>query len=192
MMSALEIVRRSIAPRRITPVAANGAPITILFTDMEGFTQMTERLGDKRALAVVRDHNRIVRNEVATYGGTEVELQGDGFLLAFSALRSGLECAIAIQKAFAAYNQKHDEQPIRVRMGVHHGVTICEAGKFFGKTVILATRIAAQARGEEILVSTFVRDMLGATAAALRFGEPRELELHGLGGTHPVCALGWR
>ena len=72
----------------------------------------------------------------AGHGGHEVELQGDGFLLAFSSERSALLCAIAIQRAFAAYSEAHPEEPIRVRIGLHTGEVLKDADKFFGKTVI--------------------------------------------------------
>lgn len=188
---AFEIVRRSVFLRRLSPVLGDGE-VTILFSDMEGFTQMTERLGDRRALAVVRDHNRIVRDELTLHGGHEVELQGDGFLLAFAEIRQGIECAVAIQRALAAYNCKHEDEPIRVRMGLHHGKTIRDANRFFGKTVILATRIAGHARGGEILVSAMARELVEAATAAFRFGETQRLELKGLSGTHAVCAVGWQ
>ena len=166
--------------------------VTLLFSDMEGFAPMIERLGDRRAHAVMQDHNRIFRHEIAAHGGTEVELQGDGFVLAFAEPRRGLACAIAIQRALAAYNHLHREQPIRVRIGLHAGETIREANKFFGKTVILAARIAAQARSEEILVSDSIRDLVELRDRTICFGETRELELKGLVGRHTVCPVAWR
>src|SRR4029077_15658304 len=74
--------------------AAADGQVTIVFSDMEGFTEMTERLGDLRAHKVIRDHNAIVREQVKAHGGVEVELQGDGFLLAFPRAADALGCAI--------------------------------------------------------------------------------------------------
>jgi class 3 adenylate cyclase len=150
---------------------------------------MTERLGDRAAHEVVKAHNAIVREQVRVHEGAEVELQGDGFLLAFGDVRRGLACAIAIQRAFAAYSAAHPGQPIRVRIGLHTGEAIQEADRFFGKTVILAARIAAQARGREILVSAATRDAAGD--AAIRFGAPRELGLKGLAGMYALYPVGW-
>lgn len=70
-------------------------------------------------------------------------------------------------------------------------MTLREAQKFFGKTVILAARIAAQARGGEILVSSLVKQ-LTESAGDLRFGPAREASLEGLSGTHVLHALEWR
>src|SRR5207237_206626 len=78
----------------------------------------------------------------------------------------------------------------RVRIGLHTGEPIREGDRFFGKTVILTARIAAQARGGEILVSTIMRQ-LAESAHAFTFGPARDLSLKGLAGTHRVFAVGW-
>jgi class 3 adenylate cyclase len=170
-------------------VAPNGT-VTLMFSDMEGFTAMTERLGDLKAREVIRRHNGIVREQLAAHGGYEVELQGDGFLLAFASARSAILCAVAIQRAFAAYNREHAEEPIRVRIGLHTGETLKDADKFFGKAVILAARIAAQAKGGEILVSSLLRD-LTASVGDLRFGAAREVDLKGISETQSLVRVDW-
>ena len=91
--------------------AAPDGTVTILFSDIEGSTQMTERLGDQRWLQVLREHNRIVREQVAAHGGFEVKSQGDGFMIAFQSARRALLCAVAIQRAFAAYGATHTDEP---------------------------------------------------------------------------------
>jgi class 3 adenylate cyclase len=161
-----------------------------MFSDIEGFTPMTERLGDLKANAVMRDHNRIVREQLAVYGGLEVKAQGDGFMLAFSSARRALRCAVAIQQALAAYNRDHADTPLRVRIGLHTGEAVVEAGDFFGKTVILAARIAAQARGGEILVSALVKE-LTASAGDIRFDSTREAVLKGLSGSYTLHPVVW-
>lgn len=162
--------------------------VTIVFSDMEGFSAMTQRLGDRAAHKVIQVHNRVVRRAVKTHGGREVELQGDGFLLAFPDAAQALRCTRAIQRDFAAYGRKHPQQPIRVRIGVHSGKPIKEGDRFFGITVILAARIAAQAAGGETLVSQAVREQF-ADDSGFRFDSGRSTELKGLTGTHHMYAL---
>jgi len=169
-------------------VAADGT-VTLMFSDMEGFTEMTERLGDQAAHRVIQAHNTLVRREVAAHGGAELELQGDGFLLAFADPRNALRCAIAIQRTFSAYSAAHPEQPIRVRIGLHTGEAIKEQDRFFGKTVILAARIAAQAKGGEILVSSLVKEL--TAGAGVRFDGQRDVALKGLAGTYTLHAVEW-
>ena len=171
--------------------AAPDGTVTLMFSDMEGFTAMTERLGDLAARTVIGHHNRIVRHQLAAHGGFEVELQGDGFLLAFPSARRALLCAIAIQRDMAAHSAAHPDEPIRVRIGLHTGEALREADKFFGKTVILAARIAAQAQGGEILVSSLVKE-LTQSAGDLRFDAGRDAALKGLSGTYTLHPVGWR
>jgi class 3 adenylate cyclase len=109
-------------------------------------------------------------------------------MLAFRSAASALRCAIETQKAFAAYAKDHPDGAVRVRMGLHTGEVIKEADDFFGKNVILAARIAAQAKGGQVLVSSLVKD-LTESAQEFTFGKPQQLIIKGLSGTYQVHAL---
>jgi len=146
-------------------------------------------LGDQRWLELLRGHNAIVRNRVAAHEGFEVKSEGDGFMLAFQSARKALECAVDIQRAFAKRNDSADE-PIRVRIGLHTGEALREADDFYGKNVILAARIASQAQGGEVLVSSLLKQ-LAESAVGVTFGEGREVELKGLAGPHRVFEVAW-
>ena len=78
---------------------------------------------------------------------------------------------------------------------MHAGEAISEEGDFFGRSVIVAARIAAQARGGEILVSEALKERAelgdGEPDAGIRFDAGRELELKGLTGTHLVYRADW-
>jgi class 3 adenylate cyclase len=182
------IVRRE--PAALRRHAAPDGTVTILFTDIEGSTAMTERLGDRRWVELLRAHNAIVREHVAAHGGFEVKSQGDGFMLAFQSARRALQCAVALQRAFATYNGAHADEPLRVRIGLHAGEVIKEADDFIGKNVILAARIAAQAHGGEILVSGLFRELM-ESANEFSFSVPREIELKGLSGMWRVHTVAW-
>jgi class 3 adenylate cyclase len=174
----------------LRPHAAPDGTVTILFSDIEGSTQMTERLGDQRWLQVLREHNRIVREELAAHGGFEVKSQGDGFMLAFQSARRAVHCAVAIQRAIAARNRRQGEESLRVRIGLHAGEVIREADDFFGKNVILAARIAAAARGGEVLVSALVKE-LTHSSGDIAFAAERDVDLKGLSGTHRLVRVAW-
>jgi eukaryotic-like serine/threonine-protein kinase len=184
-----------LAVQRETPdLAAHAAPdgaVTIMFSDIEGFTTMTERLGDRRMQELLRTHNTIVRRELAAYGGFEVKSYGDGFMLAFVDARNAVRCAVAIQRALEKLNEEQVDTPIRVRVGLHTGRAIRERDDFFGKNVIVAARIAAQARGGEILVSQRFRELAGLDDELL-FGPPRDVELKGLTERYVVHEVLWR
>jgi class 3 adenylate cyclase len=165
--------------------------ITMLFTDIEGSTEMVERLGDEAWVEILRAHNALVRAIVARFDGIEVKAQGDGFMLAFQSSRMGLGCAIEIQRALELYAIRHPEHAPRVRVGVHSGFAIHEDADFFGLNVILAARIADRARGGEILVSQQLREFVHADDE-VNFLEGQELTLKGLAGRHMVYPVMWR
>jgi class 3 adenylate cyclase/tetratricopeptide (TPR) repeat protein len=188
----IDIVAASIDVQRpdLTPHAAPDGTVTLMFSDMEGFTEMTRRLGDLGAREVIRRHNAIVRQACSAHGGYEVELQGDGFLLAFGSARAALRCAMAIQRALEDDARGHPEQPIRVRIGLHTGEVLRDADKFFGATVILAARIASQAAGGEILASSLLKE-LTESLGDLRFGAERAVALKGFPAPHRVFPVEW-
>jgi class 3 adenylate cyclase len=137
---------------------AAGGFSTLLFTDIEGSTALTDRLGDAAARNVLREHERITREALNAHGGSEVKTMGDGFMASFGSATKALECAVAIQRAFDA--PESTEHGIRVRIGLNAGEPIAEDDDLFGTAVIVAARIAAQAQGGEILVSDVVRQLV--------------------------------
>ena len=169
--------------------AAPDGTITILFSDIEDSTSMTERLGDERWIGLLRSHNAIFRDRLAAHDGIEVKNQGDGFMLVFSDPAAALRCAAEVQHALAERAATSPDEGIRVRMGMHTGTAIAEEGDFFGRNVILAARIAAAADGGEVLVSEEAHER--TADAGLPFDDGRELDLKGLTGTHRVFRVIW-
>ena len=109
-------------------------------------------------------------------------------MIASQSARRAVHCAIGIQKGLAHYNEQATE-PIQVR-GLHTGEVLKDADDFFGRHVILASRIAGKARGGEILVSSLLKD-LTESGGDIRFGEERAVELKGLSGNHRVHEVVW-
>ena len=164
--------------------------ITLMFSDLVGYSAMTERLGDADAQEVLHTHTAIVREEIAAHGGFEVKAQGDGFMIAFPSARRAVGCAVAIQRAMAAYDE-HARAPIGLRIGIHTGEATSEEHDFYGRSVIVAARVAAAAESGEILVSSFVRELTAGTGDVF-FDGGREVVLKGLAGAQRVYAVDWR
>jgi class 3 adenylate cyclase len=165
--------------------------VTIMFSDIEHSTELTERLGDRAWQELLREHNALIREQLQKHDGYEVKTMGDGFMVAFESARKGIECAVAIQRAFAARDAANGER-VKVRLGLHAGEAIREGDDFYGKNVILASRVAGQAKGGEIIVSSPLRQSVEGGMDASLFGEPRDLQLKGLSGTQRVFAVEWR
>ncbi len=176
-------------------VAAGAAPTpvgtvhTLLFTDVEGSTALTQRLGDARARDLLREHERIVREALKAHGGSEVKTMGDGFMASFSSASTALECAIAMQRAFAQHNESAEE-PIKVRVGLNAGEPIAEDDDLFGTAVNEAARITATANGGEILVSNVVREL--AKGKDFLFADIGERQLKGFDESVRLFEVRWK
>jgi class 3 adenylate cyclase len=167
---------------------------TILFTDVEGSTALTQRLGDAKAREVLRQHERIVREALKSHAGSELKTTGDGFMASFSSATRALESAIAMQRAFAAHNESAEE-PILVRVGMNAGEPIAEddpdgRSDLFGTAVIRAARIAAEAKGGEILVANVVREL--AEGKQFLFTDRGDVTLKGFDEPVRLYEVRWR
>jgi len=169
--------------------SAPDGTVTLLFSDIEGSSRLTERLGDDRWMELLGIHNTIVRAQLDEHGGYEVKSQGDGFMVAFPAARQAVMCAIDIQRALLRRSARSDF-PIRVRIGVHTGEAIHRQGDFFGRSVVLAARIAAHAQGGDILISALVRDLV-AERGDIELRDAGQAEFKGLDGRHQLFEVAW-
>ncbi len=149
---------------------------TILFSDVEGSTALTDRLGDSKARELLREHERITREALKAHGGSEVKTMGDGFMTSFGSATKALECAIAIQRAFAEHNDSAEE-PIKVRIGLNAGEPIAEDEDLFGTTVNMAARICSKADSGQILAPIVVRELVAGKG--FLFADRGETDLRG-------------
>ncbi len=170
-------------------VPAAGGLVTIHYTDVEGSTALTQRLGDAKARELLREHERMVREALNALGGSEVKTMGDGFMASFSSATKALECAIAMQRAFAQHNESAAE-PINVRIGLNAGEPIAEDEDLFGTAVNLAARICAHAEAGQILAPIVVREL--AAGKQFMFADLGEAELRGFEDPVRLYELRWR
>ncbi|MEP7217206.1 MAG: adenylate/guanylate cyclase domain-containing protein, partial [Anaerolineaceae bacterium] len=186
MGSSIVAVTNAVQAERpnLTLNAAPDGSITLMFTDIENSTALTEQLGDAKWLEILREHNAVVQREVKRHGGKVVKNRGDGYMLTFASPAHGLDCALAIQQALA------EHEVIRVRIGLHTGNPTREGEDFFGTDVNLAARVADKALGGQVLVSERVHALL-ARAHPERFGEAVEVGLKGLAGSHRLYPVQW-
>jgi len=165
--------------------------VTVLFSDVEGSTDLRTREGDDIAQEVMRTHERLLREQLPAYGGREVVFMGDGFMVAFASARKALECAVAIQRAFEGHNLSGPAHAIRVRIGLNSGEVLRESGTLYGTAVNAAARISAKASGEQILVSQVTRD-LTAGVRDLSFVDRGMFSLKGFPNQFRLSELSWR
>jgi class 3 adenylate cyclase len=149
---------------------------TILFTDIEGSTSLTQRLGDARAMSVLRTHDEIVAGALERNAGSEVKHTGDGLMASFRSVVAGIESAVQIQRGLAGATDRL-EAPLRVRIGIAAGEPVTERDDLFGAAVQLAARLCSRAEPGAILVSGAVRDL--ALGKGFGFRKRRPLRLKG-------------
>lgn len=148
----------------------------ILFTDLEGSTTLTQRLGDAGAMAVLRRHDEIVRSALERTGGTEVKHTGDGVMASFRSVAASIDAAVHIQRGLAEA-EREGSMPAGVRIGIAAGEPVTERDDLFGTAVQLAARLCSRAAARSILVSSAVRDL--AQGKGYRFGTSKSLRLKG-------------
>ena len=188
--TSLDIVADAAVADPMVVAPFGGGTLTIVFSDIEQSTRRTEELGDAGWLRLLGLHNSVVRHQLERHGGHEVKAQGDGFMLAFPSARAGVLFAIAVQRTLDAHGRSQPADLMRVRIGMHTGEAIVEDGDLFGHSVVLAARIAGQARGREVLVSSLVREIV-ESRGDLAFGPTREAQLKGLAGVHNLHPILW-
>jgi len=146
---------------------------TILFTDIEGSTKLTQRLGDARAMALLRRHDQVVREALRRNAGSEVKHTGDGVMAAFRSVAAAVQAAIEIQRTLASSDASGSES-LPVRIGIAAGEPVAEGDDLFGSVVQLAARLCQRAKPGTILVSGAIRDLtLGKGFVFARAGQIR-------------------
>jgi len=143
--------------------------VTLFFTDVEGSTQLLQRIGDTYA-QVLGDHRRLFRESVEQHGGCVVDHRGDEFFVVFEDARRAADAAVAAQRAFASHDWPEGVE-LRVRMGMHTGDPDVREDTYFGLDVHLAARIAQAGSGGQVLLSQRTRDALDATHELDDLGE---------------------
>jgi class 3 adenylate cyclase len=150
---------------------APGGELAVLFTDIEGSTQLIERLGENAALRLLRRHFALLRTAAAEHHGREVKSLGDGLMIVFTAVPDAVACAAAMQEAVLC-----EQELLGLRIGIHAGEPTREGDDYFGTPVIIARRLCDSAGPGQTLVS----DAVSRLVAERQFEPLGRLTLKGL------------
>ncbi len=146
--------------------------VTFLFTDIEGSTQLLQRMGKEYA-TILEDQRILLRTAFAKYGGVEIDTQGDSFFVVFPQANQAIQAAAQAQNAMAAHSWPEGGS-VRVRMGLHSGEPWIGPTGYVGLDVHRAARICAAGHGGQVLISE-------ATRILVEQSLPEGLSLHSLG-----------
>jgi class 3 adenylate cyclase len=163
--------------------------VTILFTDLVGYTQLESRVGPVAAEELRGEHFRLLRDVVGDAGGREVKNTGDGLMVAFESAAAAVSCAVLIQQRFGRRNRSAEE-PLSIKVGVSAGDASTADGDVFGMPVIEAARLCDHCSGGQILAKELVAHLAAGRAHA--FTPVGALELKGLPEPISAVEVHWR
>ena len=164
--------------------------VTVLFSDIAGFTGISEKLGEKELLYLLTMYLTVMTHVVESYGGTVGEVLGDGILafwntpdvvedhaaLAVASALAQQECVRALNDQFQ--REMHLPTPLSIRIGINTGVVLTgnigskEKMKFgcIGDAVNAASRLEGLCKlyGSNIIVSEETHNLLPPGAFVTR------------------------
>jgi len=132
--------------------------VSLLFTDIEGSTQLQHRLGEQYH-DVVAEHRRLLEQAFDEHSGVVVDRQTESFFVGFARARYAVAAAAAAQRALATHDWPDGVQ-VKVRMGIHSGDPEVAGDRYVGLAVSRAARICASAHGGQVLLSSSARALL--------------------------------
>jgi adenylate cyclase len=163
--------------------------VTLMLSDIADAPTAAQELGDEAWEQLLRDHHTLVEHVVEHYNGQLVKFERDGFFATFNSAHAGLHAAIELQRTFAA--PAAGDRTLAVRVGLHSGFLLANPEQPLGRNVVLASRIAAEAKGGEILVSSTLKQYT-ETDPGFSFETHGEYHFKGVLGQHAVYAVRWR
>jgi TolB-like protein/class 3 adenylate cyclase/Flp pilus assembly protein TadD len=148
----------------VNNVVSNQRLLVLMFTDLVGSSAMKTKLGDvEYANKVVRPHNRIFREIIASIPGAEENnYTGDGFLATFPRVSDAVNAALRFQ--YALRNYPWEVAPITTRIGIHIGETVLLEGSEAGRLLIashaadMCARLMSLAQGGQTLLTRHAFD----------------------------------
>jgi class 3 adenylate cyclase len=189
-LSSIDVIASALEPvvPELGTMSSPDGAVTLMLSDIADAAKAAEELGPERWEQLIRDYHVLVEQVVTHHSGEVVKFQHDGFLASFNSAHGGLHAAVELQRTFAAGPAEH--RSLAVRIGVHSGFVLGNPDQLMGRNVVLAARIAAQAKGGEILISSTAKEYTQSDPR-FRFEEHGEYHFKGLLGEHVVYSLLW-
>ncbi|MBI2994969.1 MAG: adenylate/guanylate cyclase domain-containing protein [Gammaproteobacteria bacterium] len=163
--------------------------LAILFADVSGSTKLFETLGDATARIKVADCLETLSEVTKTHHGTVIKTIGDEIMCTFPNADDAASAACEMHEALLediTEGTGGEATVIKIRVGMHFGPAIQEGGDVFGDAVNVAARMAAQAKGGQIITTQSTIDLLKPQLrASTRFvdrapikGKKEEIEIY--------------
>jgi adenylate cyclase len=192
-LTSIDVIASALEPviPTLGKISSPDGAVTLMLSDIADANNVAEQLGPERWERLLADHRLLVEQLVSRHDGQVMRFERDGFLASFNSTHAGLHAAVELQRTFTGPAGDAGTPAIQVRAGLHSGFVIANPEQMLGRNVVLASRIAGQARAGEILVSSNVKQYT-ETDPSFRFEEHGEYHFKGLHGEHTVYAVSWR
>ncbi len=171
-------------------VTGTSGLVTLVFTDLVGSTEMAESIGDRAADELRREHFTLLREAIAETNGTEVKTIGDAMMASYSTASDAIDGTVAMQQAIELANRAATGPEITMRIGLSAGDATFEDDDWFGRPVVEASRLCAEADGGQILAAEIVR-VLAGNRSDHEIVARGERTLKGLPDPISVCEVTW-
>ncbi len=168
-----EVRRFVMGSRHVVDVEGERVLTTVLFTDIVASTQRAAEVGDRAWSELLQRHHVLVRRELESFRGREIDNAGDGFFATFDGPARAVRCARSIGERVAVVG-------VQIRAGIHTGECEVSGEKVVGINVHTGARILAKAEPGEVLVSQTVMDLVAGSG--LTFEDRGEHGLKGIPG----------
>jgi class 3 adenylate cyclase len=190
-LTSIDVIASALEPviPAVERMSSPDGALTLMLSDIADADTAADGLGQERWEHLLSDHHLLVERLVSQHDGQILKFERDGFLASFNSAHAGLHAGLDLQRTFAGDRQ--DGHGLALRVGLHSGFVIANPEAPLGRNVVLAARIAAQARAGEILVSSTVKQYTEADTS-FQF-EPRgDHHFKGLLGEHTLYSVPWR
>jgi adenylate cyclase len=158
-------------------------PLTVVFTDLEGFTAYTDAHGDAAALALIDEHHQRAAPTVRRWKGRIVKHLGDGLLCTFPKPAAGIGAALDLQASAP--------DPLRLRAGVHMGEAAVTRTDVVGHVVNVAARVCEAAKGGQVLATEEAVEAASAAGGLsdVRLGRMKSRRMKGVKTPVRLCEV---
>jgi class 3 adenylate cyclase len=130
--------------------------LAILFADISGSARLYEILGDVAARTKVADCLEMLTAVIKQHNGTVIKTIGDEIMCTFPTSEDAANAACEMHEMLEEdITEQTAAGPIslQIRVGMHYGPAILEAGDVFGDAVNVAARMASMAKGSQIITT---------------------------------------
>jgi serine/threonine protein kinase/class 3 adenylate cyclase len=140
--------------------------VCLFFSDMVGSTQLKEKVGDERGVALIQSHHATLRATLARFKeAEEISTWGDSFFIVFAKPSDAIRFAVLLQHQLRELSGQAEGQSVRDRMAIHLGEVVVEEAAegvkpkdLYGLQVDLCARLMELASADQILLSRVVFD----------------------------------